>query len=251
MIIHDLVILGRATPQHLKNGRTTVCLGGWSYEHGFIRIYPTKPRMGLRRWDVIKVEVERNKSDTRQESWKIVQSRDNWDYLENSVTKAGRVKKASAKREIITKNVTSCVAELNNNHISLGLIKPEVIHRAYFGKNAHYGKPVQMALFSTHAKQWAKVKSDYPREPRIRYTCSNCQTKQGFHDSVILEWGFYEWMRKNPDNIEQIWENARFFDDDYDVYFFVGNQQNQRTSYIVINSIPLKKTDDPLPERLL
>ena len=36
MRIDDLVILGRAAPQHLKNGRTTICLGGWSYEHGFI-----------------------------------------------------------------------------------------------------------------------------------------------------------------------------------------------------------------------
>lgn len=250
MIINDLVILGMATPQHLKNGRTTVCLGGWSYEHGFIRIYPTKPQMNLHRWDIIKVDVEKNSIDARNESWKIVGSRDNWDYLENSITKVGRVKDLQEKTRILSQNATPCVNELNENRISLGLIKPHKIHKMYFGKNSQYGKPIQLALLSTHAQKWAAVKRDYPQEPRLKYSCENCQTKQGFHNQTILEWGFFEWMRKNPDNQKQVWENAKFLSENHDIYLFVGNQQNQLTSYVIINSIPLRKTDIPTTKNM-
>lgn len=245
MQIDDLVILGRAAPQHLKNGRTTICLGGFSYEYGFIRIYPTKPQMGVKRWDVISVEVEKNDADTRDESWKIVGSRDNWDYLEDSVSKRGEVKSQQARREIVDNNLSSCVNELNSQHISLGFIKPKQIFEMYFGDNPQYGKPVQLPLFSTHAKQWAAVKRDYAKEPRLRYECENCLTKQGFHDQVVLEWGFYEWMRKNPNNIEQVWENAQFLSENHEIYLLVGNQQNHRTSYMVISTISLRKLDKP------
>lgn len=249
--INDLVVLGMAIPQHLKDGRTTVCLGGYSREHGFIRVYPTKPDMGLSRWDVIEVEVEKNSSDTRQESWKIVGSRDNWEDLGRSIRKVGRVKDVSERWNLVTENTAECVSSLNEKHQSLGFIKPQVIHKMYFGKNQQYGQPVQLALFSSHAKKWAAVKHDYPVLPRLKYSCEHCRTQQGFHDQSVLEWGFYEWMRKNPNNIEQVWENARFLSEDHEIYLFVGNQQNKRNSYLVINSIPLNKSQKPSMRRLL
>ncbi|MAU08454.1 MAG: hypothetical protein CL607_01435 [Anaerolineaceae bacterium] len=201
--------------------------------------------MGVSRWDVISVDVEKNVADTRNESWKIVGSRENWDYLEDSVRKVGRVKNSDQRREIVTDNLTSCVSELNNNHISLGFIKPQIIHKMYFGKNDQYGKPIQLPLLESYAKEWPKVKYDYELEPRLKYSCEQCQTKQGFHDQVILEWGFYEGMRKNPDNLEQVWENAQFLSDEHEIFLFVGNQQNRRNSYVIISVIRLKKQEKP------
>jgi hypothetical protein len=49
MIINDLIILGRACPEPLKDGRVTVCLAGWSEEYGFIRLYPTRPNFQCKR----------------------------------------------------------------------------------------------------------------------------------------------------------------------------------------------------------
>ena len=74
MIIDDLIILGRACPEPLKNGRVTVCLGGWSDKFGFVRLYPTRSDIRWKRWDIVRVDVERNPSDTRVESWKIAGS---------------------------------------------------------------------------------------------------------------------------------------------------------------------------------
>ncbi len=188
-VIDDLVVMGLAAPQHLKNGRTTVCLGGWSSTRGFIRIYPTKPDMDIHRWDIIQIEVERNEQDTRLESWKIVGSKEEWDELYRHVKKVGRVDSPYERRQIVVNNLSPCVSVLNTAHQSLGFVHAAKIRNAYFGPNPQYGKPIQMALFSTHAKGWASVKRDFEQEPRLKYSCPDCRMKQGYHDQVVLEWG--------------------------------------------------------------
>jgi hypothetical protein len=250
-IIDDLVVIGLATPQHLKNGRTTVCLGGWSETCGFIRIYPMPPGMGLHRWDIISVEVEKNNQDTRHESWKIVGSRTEWDSLDAHVEQVGKITSPFEKRQIIVNNSSPCVNIINDNMDSLGFVKIEKLHKAYFDKNPQFGKPIQMALFASHAQDWAKVKRDYELEPRLKFTCPDCQTKRGFHDHGVLEWGWYEWMRKNPDNMGQVFENALLYSDKHDIYAFVGNQQNQRTSFKIINAISVQKNPKKPPPKQL
>jgi hypothetical protein len=244
-IIDDLIVLGRAVPERLKDGRATVCLGGFSPSKGFIRIYPTRLRMNVSRWDIIRVKVERNRQDTRAESWKIVGSNRDWDRLYEKVEKVGRVSSAWKRRQIVTSNLTGCVNDLNSSQLSLGIIRPKVI-KLYFGKNPQYGKPLQIPLPTMDAEDWARIKHDYELEPRIKYQCPACKAAQGFHDQKILEWGFYEWMRKNPDNYEQVFENARFYSPKHEVYLFVGNQAHRRTSYLVISTLPIQK-DPELP----
>src|SRR5688572_9893335 len=93
MVIDDLVVLGRACPEPLKDGRITVCLGGYSFSKGFIRIYPTKVNMDINQWAIIKVEVERDERDTRNESWKIAGSKNDWDNLHRRVKRVGDLAK--------------------------------------------------------------------------------------------------------------------------------------------------------------
>jgi hypothetical protein len=57
----------------------------------------------------------------------------------------------------------------------------------------------------------------------------------------VLEWGFYEWMRKNPDNIEQVWENAKFNSPKHQIYFFVGNMRDHRTAFLITSTLPPPK----------
>ena len=90
MLIDDLVVLGRACPEPLKDGRVTVCMAGWSYRmNDFVRIYPTRPDTSCSQWDVIKVDVERNENDTRDESWKIVGSKEEWESLGSKIEVVG------------------------------------------------------------------------------------------------------------------------------------------------------------------
>jgi hypothetical protein len=70
--VDDLVILGRSSPDRLRDNRISVCTAGYSRALGFIRLYPTRTDSPLRVWNIVSVQVERNPMDSRAESWKIV-----------------------------------------------------------------------------------------------------------------------------------------------------------------------------------
>jgi hypothetical protein len=237
IVIDDLIVLGRAVPEPIKDGRTTVCLGGYSHELGFVRVYPTRTDMKWHRWDVVRVEVEKDVRDTRAESWKILGSRTEWDNLSSKIQVIGSIEDQTAQRNLAANLADDCVNDINDARRSLGVVKPSKIE-PYFAHNPHYGQLFQMVL--PGLGESTKVKRDFQKEPRVKYQCADCKTHKG-HDQQILEWGFYEWFRKNPDNIDQIWENAQFNSPDHDIYFFVGNQFRHRTSYMVISVLRIKK----------
>ena len=236
MIIDDLIILGRACPEPLKDGRITVCLGGYSHKLGFVRIYPTKTDMPWNRWDIVSVEVEKDSRDTRAESWKIAGSKRDWDNLTKKVKVVGHYDRSNWTN-LVSNLADECVHDINAEKRSLGIVKPTIIKR-YFAHNPHYGQLFQPLL--PGFAETTSVKRDFEYEPRVKYQCSNCKIKNP-HDQQILEWGFYEWIRKYPDLREQVWENAKFNSNDHDLYFFVGNQLRYRTSFLVISVLRVPK----------
>lgn len=235
-LIDDLIILGRACPEPIKNGRTTVCLGGYSPSVGFVRIYPTRTDMPFRRWDIVKVEVEKDERDTREESWKIAGSRTEWESLSEKVVVVNKFPKKK-RRNLIDNLVDGCVQEINNAHRSLGLVKPN-IQKKYFASNPLYGQMFQQ--FLPGFSELTKVKRDFSVEPRVVYKCSDCKTKNP-HNQQVLEWGFYMWIHKNPNKIDQVWQNALIDSQKHDIYFFVGNQFRHRTSFMVISILRIQK----------
>ena len=58
----------------------------------------------------------------------------------------------------------------------------------------------------------------------------------------LLDWGCYQWIKKNPGHQQQIWANMGVGQPDWMHYFLVGNQANRRTSYMVINVLRQKCT---------
>jgi hypothetical protein len=84
------------------------------------------------------------------------------------------------------------------------------------------------------------VRKHYRWQPRVRFRCKDCRLS-GSHKQQVASWEFYQWQRKNPDRLEQVWENARFSDNSYDLYFLVGNQRDRRTSYMVISVLRLRR----------
>ena len=89
-IIDDLIVLGRAGPELISDGRHTICLGGWSPTRGFIRIYLTHMYSEAQRWNVIQLPVE-NGDDYRNESWKIEGSKDEWDNLHEKINRTDQL----------------------------------------------------------------------------------------------------------------------------------------------------------------
>jgi hypothetical protein len=232
-IIDDLVVLGRAVPEPIKNGRVTVCLGGYSRRLGFTRIYPTRPTTPIHRWDVISVPAERDPRDSRTESWKIQGSKNEWHDLDSKVKVVDTLDRSS-RLNLIGNLTDDCVNKINEEQRSLGIVKP-TIKKSYFCEEKNFDPLLQITLFGTPL---AATKKQYHQYPKVKYRCQKCEAKNG-HDQTVLDWGFYEWMRKNPDNIEQVWKNAFFDSDKRQIFFFVGNMRDRRTAFLIISTLPL------------
>jgi hypothetical protein len=191
-------------------------------------------------WDIIKIPVERNKQDIRSESWKIQNSKNEWDVLFKKVKHVNKVKNKQEKINLIkhfyTKYGKNCVHDLNENKESLGIIKPREIEY-YFAKRNKVDPTVQATLDSSTAY---KTSSNYEIIPKIKYRCEGCKAKNP-HDQQVLEWGAYEWIRKNPSNPEQIWKNYHLDDQEYEHYFLVGNMARHLTSFMIISILRFKK----------
>lgn len=233
LVIDDLVILGEAVPDEIKDGRKTVCAAGFSRTHGLIRLYPVPPNAHLKRWQVIEIPLERNAKDTRSESWKIQGSKDEWYNLADKIKVHDQLKRpdwVSLVNELNSKFGVSCVEELNEMNLSLGLIKPKSFEPK-FKKRDTFDSTVQLGLFTDEP---FKTVHNYDVQPRMTYRCSDCKTKEP-HDQQILEWGVYEWLRRNPEKKDEVWKNLHIGESGYHTSFLVGNMAIHRTSFMIIS----------------
>ncbi|HYL72538.1 MAG TPA: hypothetical protein VES63_00025 [Candidatus Acidoferrum sp.] len=240
-IIDDILILGHAVPVEIKGARKSICTVGYSPTKGLVRLYPVPINVRPKRWEVIKVPVERNKQDIRSESWKIQGAQNEWDTLFKKVHHVhevkGRQRQLNLLHHLLSKYEKDCIHSLNAEKESLGFIRPTEVF-PYFEKRENYDPTVQITLDSDVKY---KTSSNFELIPKIKYRCSKCKAKNP-HDQQLLDRGAYEWIRKNPDNPEQIWKNFRLNDPDYEHYFIVGNQARRLTSFMIITIMWFKKT---------
>jgi hypothetical protein len=235
-VIDDLVVLGRAAPEPISDGRETVCLGGYSETEGWIRIYPTKRRMTeLRRWNIVSVPVESDDShDSRPESYKISGSREDWDNLHSKVKKEGRLEKRE-RIKLADKLASDCPAALNNERVSLGMVNPDRILSTYLQATEGPGPQVDLEMNPR------KGKDDYPYKLYIKYRCEGCVQKTP-HDQHTIEWGVHKYWDKYEE-YEGVIDALNLNNNDVKKYFFVGNLNNHRSAYIIISILRFKKEE--------
>ncbi len=234
MLIDDLIILGRAVPVLLKDQRKTICTTGYSHKLGFVRVYPTYYFDDIHVWDIVSIEVRKDSRDNRCESYKKVANA--------KFTKIKTIKRDTRGKETLLESIYQecCTNDLNAKRRSLAVIKPQ-IEGCYFKETdaTEEGKLITLSLEdffkngkskSISSKKPLHVKSNFNVIPYLEYRCCNSCNNINPHKQQVLEWGGYRWIQKNPDNIDQLWDNFRIFDDEWYKYFFIGNLRDQRNS---------------------
>jgi len=233
--VDDLVILGRAAPEPIRDGRHTVCLGGYSESRGYVRLYPTQMWMeDCKRWNVISVPVEEPERDTRNESYKIAGSREDWGALHQKIRKVGELSKSEQIR-LVEELSGDCTIQLNDERISLGMVKPAEILDVYLEPSDD--TTVQMDLEMNQRKG----KTDYEHTLYVKYRCEGCKAKT-HHDQHTIEWGVYRYWDKHDDP-EGVIDALGFNDESMNHYFFVGNLNHRREAYIIISVIRFSESD--------
>ena len=77
MRIDDWCCLGRTVPEESKKYGKTVCSVGYSEElRAFMRVYPLPIRCEIKQRMLCQLELVRNPSDSRNESWKLTRDDD-------------------------------------------------------------------------------------------------------------------------------------------------------------------------------
>ena len=239
LVIDDLVILGRSSPDRLSDNRVSVCAAGYSRTVGFVRLYPTRMDSPLKVWNVVTVPVERNTQDSRAESWKIHGSKSEWEHLSDKIEVVGELR-GKDRQPLLNPIVSKCVKDLEDQGRSLGIVMPSS-RKCYFKPRDDYDSAIQMTLYGGSS---IPDKQRYRLQPRAMYRCQECRLARG-HDQQILEWGVYEWMRKNPGNEEQVWENLFSKEKQQEILFLVGNQARRPHSFMVISILRIPRIKDP------
>lgn len=240
MVTDDCIILGKAVPDEISDNRFTVCTAGYSPKHGLIRIYPVPPNAVMNRWDIMEIPLEKNPKDKRQESWKVQDSRIDWKKLPEKMRVLDTLKDSDKRRlvaDLLSKFGVGCVEELNERKLSLGLIKPTILGHELVPRE-EYDPSIQTTLDFTGL---FLTRKNYPWIPKITYRDPNCKMEKP-HNQQVVEWGFYEGMRKNPTKPEVIFENARIDDPLWDKTFLVGNQNRFKNSFLIISVFRFKMT---------
>lgn len=235
--LEDVVILGKAAPEAISGGRLTACTGAWSEHRGFIRLYPCDPEEELfSRWDVIDVDVKRNPEDNRDESWKLA-----YRNQPSCIEKTGEYPRHE-RATLLTQLEDDCVETVKNSGRSLGIIRPESIDGLEFKQwEEDDDETTQTRLFEEIEEWRPETREEFDQEIRIEFSCPNCETDQGYHNKTLLEWGGYVATRKhNISSADELESCYRLNDREYNHWIFVGNQNNQRTSFIAINIIWIK-----------
>lgn len=239
LVVDDLIVLGNAVPDSISDDRITVCTAGFSPTHGLIRVYPVPPASEMRRWNIVKVPLERNPKDSRPESWKVQGSRGEWDKIAGKIEKKGVVLPRGRQIELIdelqAKFGVDCVKALNDAKASFGFIKPSSLSCA-FEKRTDFDKSMQTTLEGANPFQTIR---NYELKPVMHYRCPSCTAIKP-HSQQVMEWGVFEWMRQHPENPEQVWENLHIGEEGYRVNLLVGNMALHRNSFMVISVFRFK-----------
>ncbi len=233
--LKNLVVLGESWPEVIKGGRQAICVAAYSQELGFIRLYPARIDSPLRAWNIVDVKVERNRKDSRKESWKLANSKD-WENINKNIRV---IRKLNEKEriEFIRKIPLSATESLNKEKISLGIVRPEIL--GYELKETGVTPSYQLTLTGRKLRS----KKDFGIKPYITYRClPECRTKKA-HNQQLLEWGVYMWLNKNKakKEREKVFDNLRISDTAYEKYFVVGNLAYKRKTFAIINVIRFKQ----------
>jgi len=236
----DFILAGQAVPEEIKRDRRIYqCTAGFSPTlNEMIRIYPIPHQLKLKRWTIYEIDLERNPKDNRSESWKIQGSRTHWKAAIDRVRVKGKLSRDEWISFIQQHAEEICIRDLNEAKRSLAIIKPEILH-AYISEQ-------EVSAESQHKQKTLtgvftpKTGKSSPHFAKVKYRCPGCKSQKP-HDQRILEYGVYMGIENNPDNKEKVIDNLRLFDDDYEKYFFIGNINKFRNSWIIISVLRWKR----------
>lgn len=225
-------VIAKSIPEYSKrDGCLFTCTLGYCHEtKSIIRVYPV-PIVGMKKWESYSIDVEKNKRDTREESWKLSSyaKYENWIGLEKDVFTLGKIDRKKGIQQLMnTSQILPSMAVCNNLKISIGII-PVTMYNLYWDVNNRFINTNQIGLFEdvelADFTKFTKETKEY--EARI-----NLLGNDGQHDIQFNDWGATEWYRKFKGQypINDAFRNLK-----NKTHCLIGNMHNYRNTWIALD----------------
>lgn len=225
----EYILLAKSIPEYDKrtDGVYTCSLGYSPTLRQLIRVYPL-PLKGMKKWGRYIIEVERNKRDSRSESWKLSSYTrfEKFVGFEHDLIYKGQCDKL-AMTNILSSLVSPSISRLNEDRKSIGVISSDQIN-PYWSANGRYVNTNQIGMFEdVEIADFTKfTKETKCKESRIKFIDGD-----GVHDLQLNEWQFYEYQRKFKAD-----KGAFRFITQYDnSLLLLGNMLQYRNSWMVLS----------------
>ena len=180
--------------------------------------------------------LRRPKDDNRVESWRIDSGETAQEALQ-SITEHDRVDLAQYF-DVFKSMAMPSIHQANNakpDKLSLAFIEPKGIAWE-FGRRENVDPAEQMTL-------WDRIEPGGPLHKSDLLPYMIFEDEDGKHRLQIKEWGCSQWLAKERGKADQLWDNLKLTDPDYKHLLLVGNQNNQRTSWLIIKTISIRKSN--------
>lgn len=226
-------ILAKSIPEYSKrDGTIYTCSIGYSPQKGLIRIYPL-PIVSMNKWEIWQVPIEKNKMDSRTESWKLASYSRKEDFI--GLDKDAKVVGYDSNRntlKYITSHVYPSISYMNEKRVSVGLIKLDE-YNLYWDKNERHIDTRQIGLFED-----VEIASftTYTKETKQKKAMVKFRDADGFHNIQYNNWGVYEYQRKFKAD-----DKAFRFLYGGDKYILLGNMNGHRNVWIGLEILELQK----------
>jgi hypothetical protein len=225
-------VIAKSIPEYSKrDGCLFTCTLGYCHESkSIIRVYPI-PLIGMKKWETYIIDVEKNKRDTREESWKLSSyaKYDNWIGLDKDVINIGKIDRQKAIKTLLsTKQIYPSISVLNKEKKSIGIV-PIINYKLYWDTNNRYINTMQVGMFEdVELADFTKYTKDTKTvEARISFMCND-----GQHDLQFNDWSVTEWYRKFAGQYS-ITDAFRFLQNKS--YALMGNMHNYRNNWITLD----------------
>jgi len=209
-----------------KDGTVYTCSLGYSPQKGLIRVYPL-PISGIDKWGVYEIPIERNKRDSRKESFKLASYSRKEDFigLDKDVHLKSYVKnKFEFQQQALSKYIYPSISKMNELRISVGLVKADSF-KLFWETNKRFINTKQYGMFedveiSTH--------TIYTKETKLKESRIMFSDEDGKHNLQFNEWQFYEFQRKAGATKEAF----RHHKPSDESYILLGNMNARRNIWI-------------------
>lgn len=222
-------LLCKSVPEFDKrDGKLYTCSLGYCPQYGLIRVYPL-PLTGMKKWHTYEIEVEKNKRDSRRESWKLssYSKNENWIGFSDDCKPLGMANKAKVI-QYLSSCVSPSISRLNEERKSIGVVLAQTVN-PFWDANDRFINTNQVGMFNdVELADFTKfTKETRQKEARIIF-----KDEDGTHNLQLNEWQFFEYQRKYGATKEAF----RFINTSHPQLLLVGNMLQYQRNWMVLSS---------------